>query len=97
MELNDLIIFQKVAECGSVSKAAEQLSYVQSNVTARIKVLEKELHTPLFNRHKRGMIINSEGKRLFGICERDYRKSRRNEAEFSRSSWGIGNAEDWNC
>ncbi|HIW32384.1 MAG TPA: LysR family transcriptional regulator [Candidatus Paenibacillus intestinavium] len=64
MELNDLIIFQKVAECGSVSKAAEQLNYVQSNVTARIKVLEKELHTPLFNRHKRGMLINSEGKRL---------------------------------
>lgn len=64
MELNDLLIFQKVAECGSVSKAAEQLSYVQSNVTARIKVLEKELQTPLFNRHKRGMIINSEGKRL---------------------------------
>lgn len=64
MELNDLIIFQKVAECGSVSKAAQELNYVQSNVTARIKVLEKELHTPLFNRHKRGMHINSEGKRL---------------------------------
>lgn len=64
MELNDLIIFQKVAECGSISKAAAELNYVQSNVTARIKLLEKELHTPLFSRHKRGMIINSEGKRL---------------------------------
>lgn len=64
MELNDLVIFKKVAECGSVSKAAEELSYVQSNVTARIKILEKQLHTQLFIRHKRGMIINSEGKRL---------------------------------
>lgn len=64
MELNDLIIFQKVAECGSISKAASELNYVQSNVTARIKLLEKELHTPLFSRHKRGMIINSEGERL---------------------------------
>jgi len=64
MELNDLIIFQKVAEHGSISKAAAELNYVQSNVTARIKLLEKELHTPLFSRHKRGMIINSEGKRL---------------------------------
>lgn len=64
MELNDLIIFQKVAEHGSVSKAAQQLNYVQSNVTARIKMLENELQTPLFNRHQRGMLLNSEGKRL---------------------------------
>ncbi|MHA0858403.1 LysR family transcriptional regulator [Paenibacillus sp. CMAA1364] len=64
MELNDLLIFQTVATLGSVSKAAIQLSYVQSNVTARIKVLEKELQTPLFYRHKRGMVLNTEGKRL---------------------------------
>lgn len=64
MELNDLVIFQKVAELGSISKAAESLSYVQSNVSARIKVLEKELKTPLFNRHKKGMLLNSEGKKL---------------------------------
>jgi DNA-binding transcriptional LysR family regulator len=64
LELNDLRIFQSVATHGSVSKAAIELSYVQSNVTARIKLLEKELHTPLFYRHKRGMILNTEGKRL---------------------------------
>ncbi|MGO4182730.1 LysR substrate-binding domain-containing protein [Paenibacillus sp. TAF43_2] len=29
-----------------------------------IKLLEKELDTPLFYRHKRGMILNTEGKRL---------------------------------
>ncbi|MCC3379344.1 LysR family transcriptional regulator [Paenibacillus farraposensis] len=64
MDLNDLNIFQTVAAHGSVSKAAAELSYVQSNVTARIKLLEKELQTPLFYRHKRGMILNAEGKRL---------------------------------
>ncbi len=64
MELNDLRIFQSVAAHGSVSKAAEELNYVQSNVTARIKRLELELHTELFHRHKRGMILNAEGKRL---------------------------------
>lgn len=64
MEINDLKIFQMVAVHGSVSKAALDLNYVQSNVTARIKLLEKELQTPLFYRHKRGMILNSEGKRL---------------------------------
>lgn len=64
MELNDLRIFQTVATLGSVSKAASELSYVQSNVTARIKLLEKELGTPLFYRNKRGMTLNSEGRRL---------------------------------
>jgi DNA-binding transcriptional LysR family regulator len=64
LEFNDLKIFQTVATHGSVSKAALELNYVQSNVTARIKLLEKELRTPLFYRHKRGMILNTEGKRL---------------------------------
>lgn len=64
MEFNDLKIFQTVATHGSISKAALELNYVQSNVTARIKLLEKELQTPLFHRHKRGMVLNTEGKRL---------------------------------
>ncbi|WP_055106985.1 LysR family transcriptional regulator [Paenibacillus ihumii] len=64
MDLNDLRIFQTVALHGSISKAAQELSYVQSNVTARIKLLERELHTELFYRHKRGMVLNTEGKRL---------------------------------
>ncbi len=64
MELNDLIIFEAVAHHGSVSKAAEQLNYVQSNVTGRIKRLELELQTSLFERHKRGMVLNPDGKKL---------------------------------
>ena len=38
MDLNDLRIFQMVATQGSISQAAEKLNYVQSNVTARIKL-----------------------------------------------------------
>ncbi|WP_042163394.1 LysR family transcriptional regulator [Paenibacillus gorillae] len=69
MEINDLKIFKAVAEFGSVSQAALELSYVQSNVTARIKRLEKELQTELFYRHKRGMVLNAEGKRLLEYVE----------------------------
>lgn len=43
MELRDLQIFKSVADQGSVSNAAKELNYVQSNVTARIKQLENEL------------------------------------------------------
>lgn len=53
MELRDLQIFKCVATLGSVSSAAKELNYVQSNVTARIKHLENELNTQLFYRHKK--------------------------------------------
>lgn len=37
---------------------------MQSNVTARIKKLEGVLNTPLFHRHKKGMALTPEGKKL---------------------------------
>ena len=47
MESQELRIFREVARAGSISKAAGQLGYVQSNVTARIKKLEEELNAVL--------------------------------------------------
>ena len=42
MESLELKIFREVAKAGSISKAAENMNYVQSNITAHIKKLEKE-------------------------------------------------------
>lgn len=64
MEFKDLEIFQLVAEKGTISEVAKDLSYVQSNITMRIQKLEHELGTPLFNRHRRGMSLTPEGKKL---------------------------------
>ncbi|WP_404332310.1 LysR family transcriptional regulator [Mesobacillus maritimus] len=64
MEFKDLEIFQAVAEQGTITGAAKELNYVQSNLTARIHKLESELNTPLFNRHRRGMSLTPEGKKL---------------------------------
>lgn len=57
-----LKVFQAVVEEGSISKAAQSLNYVQSNVTARIQQLEQELKTPLFYRHSRGITLTSAGQ-----------------------------------
>ncbi|WP_309244149.1 LysR family transcriptional regulator, partial [Paenibacillus sp. GbtcB18] len=57
-------MFQSVADRGRVSGAAKVLNYEQSNVTARIKHLENELKTPLFYRHKRGMTLTAEGRKM---------------------------------
>ena len=64
MEFKDLEIFQMVAEKGTITEVAKELSYVQSNITSRIQKLETELNTPLFNRHRRGMTLTPEGKKL---------------------------------
>ena len=39
MELSDLLIFRTVVEAGGVTRAANRLNRVQSNVTARIRKL----------------------------------------------------------
>ncbi|WP_053362522.1 LysR family transcriptional regulator [Bacillus sp. FJAT-27251] len=70
MEFKDLEIFQAVAEQGSITGAAKQLNYVQSNLTARIHKLETELNTPLFNRHRRGMSLTPEGKKLLTYSQK---------------------------
>ncbi|NIK79180.1 DNA-binding transcriptional LysR family regulator [Paenibacillus castaneae] len=90
MEFKDLKIFQSVATHGSVSKAALELNYVQSNVTARIKLLEKELQTPLFYRHKRGMVLNTEGKRLLEHSREILSKMEEMKSSFQNKSHPSG-------
>lgn len=70
MEFKDLEIFQMVAQKGTVTEAAKELSYVQSNITSRIQKLEAEMNTALFNRHNRGMTLTPEGKKLLVYCEK---------------------------
>lgn len=61
MELIDLKVFLSIAEEGSISRAAERLEYVQSNVTARIRKLESELGVALFYRHSKGVTLSEKG------------------------------------
>lgn len=70
MEFKDLEIFQLVAEKGTLTEAAKELNYVQSNITSRIRKLENEMNTPLFNRHRRGMSLTPEGKKLLTYSEK---------------------------
>jgi DNA-binding transcriptional LysR family regulator len=70
MELTDLQTFAAVARAGGITRAADELNTVQSNVTQRIKALEAEIGTPLFERHSRGMTLTSAGKRLLPYAQR---------------------------
>ncbi|MBI5264592.1 MAG: LysR family transcriptional regulator [Bradyrhizobium sp.] len=70
MELTDLLTFAAVARTGGITRAAEELNTVQSNVTQRIKALEAEIGTALFERHSRGMTLTGAGRRLLPYAQR---------------------------
>lgn len=70
MDSTDLRVFAAVARLGGMSRAAEHLHTVQSNVTARVRMLEDELGTPLFNRHSRGVTLTPAAERLLPYAER---------------------------
>jgi len=69
MELNDLDIFRCVARLGSMSKAAAELGYVQSNITSRIRALEQEFGVALLDRSPKGIRLRPEGERLLKYAE----------------------------
>ncbi|MFC3230978.1 LysR family transcriptional regulator [Marinibaculum pumilum] len=64
MDAGDLRVFEAVLRTGGINRAAGELNTVQSNVTARIRRLEAELGTRLFDRHARGVTPTAAGRRL---------------------------------
>lgn len=69
MESLELRIFNEVAHSKSISKAAEKMGYVQSNITTHIKKLENELNTSLFLRHNKGVTLTEDGEKLLEKSE----------------------------
>jgi DNA-binding transcriptional LysR family regulator len=70
VDADDLRIVEAVAKAGSMNRAAAQLNMVQSNVTARIRILEEELGVQLFVRHSRGVEPSEAGLRLLSYGEK---------------------------
>lgn len=62
MELRNISTFLRVAEWRSFSRAAEQLGYSQSAVSAQIQQLEAELGVPLFDRINKTVRLTNAGE-----------------------------------
>ncbi|BDR61154.1 LysR family transcriptional regulator [Lactobacillus xylocopicola] len=65
MNFNDLSIYQTIYETQSLNKAAKELGYSQSNLTARLQALEKELNAPLFIRSNSGIRPTTNGEQVY--------------------------------
>ncbi len=64
MDIVQLKTLIRVAELGSLNKAADQLRVAQPALSRQIRLLEEELGAPLFVRHGRGMVITPIGTRV---------------------------------
>lgn len=61
LDANDLLLFARVAEVGSFSRAADRLRLPKSTVSRRIAALEKRLGERLVNRSSRKLTITDFG------------------------------------
>ncbi|MHB8242382.1 MAG: LysR family transcriptional regulator [Solirubrobacteraceae bacterium] len=64
-----LNVLKEVAYRGSISAAAEALSYTQSAISQQIATLEAETGMALLERHPRGVSLTAAGQTLVGHAE----------------------------
>ena len=70
MEIRHLRAFKAVANLLSFNKAAQQLHYAQSSISAQIQALEEELNVRLFDRLGRGILLTEAGERLLPYAQK---------------------------
>jgi len=68
--LPDMMVLLEVVRAGSLTRAAKRLHTVQSNVTARIKLLEAAVGVPLLQRHARGIRPTPAGEAALAMAVR---------------------------
>jgi len=64
MDIKRLEHFLKIAELGSLSRAADRMRLAQPALSRQMRLLEEEAGTPLFARHRRGMQLTPAGEEL---------------------------------
>lgn len=69
MDLSTLSIFRTVALEQSITRAAQRLQRVQSNVTTRIRQLEDDLGVALFLREGKRMTLTEQGHAFLAYAE----------------------------
>src|SRR5579864_4608031 len=65
MELRSLGYFVRIAELGSITRAAAHLHVAQPALTRHVQRLEDELAVRLFTRANRGVKLTEAGQRLY--------------------------------
>ncbi|MGN0241357.1 MAG: LysR family transcriptional regulator [Candidatus Weimeria sp.] len=90
MELRNVITFLRIVELKQFSKAADELGYAQSTVTAQIHQLENELGHPLFDRMNNQIALTEFGNSFLPLARKMYNTSLEMKALGSSPSEIVG-------
>ncbi len=90
MELRNLKTFHTVARLLSFNRAAQELHYAQSTVSAQIQALEEELGVRLFDRLGRGILLTEAGEGLLGYAQKMLDLDEAARAELSEDAVASG-------
>ncbi|MEW6164932.1 MAG: LysR family transcriptional regulator, partial [Pseudomonadota bacterium] len=70
VEPNDLLLFARIVEAGSFSRAAERVNQPKSTVSRRIALLESRLGERLLQRTTRKLVVTEFGASLLEHAQR---------------------------
>src|SRR3984957_10166942 len=68
-DLDNILIFVKVAQFESISRAARSLGMPISTVSRRLSVLESQLGVTLLRRTTRRVTLTAQGREYFNQCQ----------------------------
>ncbi len=68
-QLEDMAMYVRIVDAGSISKASEQLSVAKSAVSRRLADLEKRLDTKLMHRTTRSSSLTDAGLQYYERCK----------------------------
>jgi LysR family transcriptional regulator, nitrogen assimilation regulatory protein len=83
MDLRILQAFIRVAELGSIARAASMLNQTQPTISRQIAALEQEVGGALFVRHRRGMSLSPGGEQFRDQAIQALRGLEQAKAEFA--------------
>lgn len=70
MDVETMRIFVRVADLGSFTRAAEQLGMAKARASLRVRALEEELQSHLFQRTTRAVRLTPDGEQLLARARR---------------------------
>lgn len=89
MNIQNLKMFLKIVESGSISKAAEQMNISQSALSQQLRVMEQEIGALLFERNYSGVIPTEAGSIV-------YQRAIEMVTSYDRMFLDIANAQNQN-
>lgn len=96
MKLTQLQYFMCISECGSFTKAAEQLHITQPSLSKAIAELEVEAGTTLLLRTKSGVQLTQEGQIVLEQVRNILRETDELSEMFRQNAASISHIKNWN-